>query len=411
MASPFVLQRPFIYSLELTPACNNRCPGCGNVFDRQPSALSAKEWGFILDVLSPYASTLKITGGEPTLHPEFSAILHAIDRIGIPFTLFTNARWKKPKAIIALLAQMKNLGGILISLHGADELSHKSFVGVSGAFDETCKNIRQATESGLRVHTSVVLNKYNLHQLNAVVELSRSLGVKRVVFNRFLGPDDFLCQPSQTELKEAVKQIEYLRKKYPLSDTNTFSVRYGNCIPQCFIESGSSGCLAGAAYCTIDPWGGLRPCNHSPTVVGNLFDQSLGTLWQSEVMQSWRTLIPQTCITCGAYEQCRGGCRALIEIQNARYDPLMSSVLPTNLKTYEIELFRDAKPILDCEILPAQPGWVLKRGLSVFPISQEALSILHALNGKTKLIDLQRLYGQEALNFVGELIRRRYVSL
>ena len=137
---------PLFYYLELTPACNNRCPGCSNVFasDRSSSTLSAREWRMILAKLEPYVSRLKITGGEPTIHPEFATIVSAIRDLDIPFALFTNARWSEPSALIALLQAIPQCRGLLVSLHGAIPTSHDAFTDVPGAFEETAENVQWA---------------------------------------------------------------------------------------------------------------------------------------------------------------------------------------------------------------------------------------------------------------------------
>lgn len=406
----FHLRAPFLFSLELTPACNNRCEGCGNVFVRQPAALSVQGWQQILEVIRPHARALKVTGGEPTLHPQFADLLHAIDSLGVPFTLFTNARWTKPERALEQLRQTKHLDGLLVSLHGANAETHETFAGVSGAFEETCANIRRAAEMGLRVHVSAVLNAFNLHQLRDIVTLARSLGARRVVFNRFLGAANSLFQPAESALRQAVREIEILRRRYPVRADGQFSVRYGNCIPQCFIESGASGCWAGVSYCTIDPWGRLRPCNHSPTVAGSLLEHSLEELWHGQVMQRWRQRTPPACLTCGAYETCHGGCRALEELNQMTQDPLMRAPLMRE-EVYDVELYRLARPTLNCELLPAEPGWALTKGLSLLPITEEALPFVQSLDGTHTLQDLQAVYGQDALDFAGELLRRNYLRL
>lgn len=407
----FYLRAPFLFSLELTPACNNRCPGCGNVFTRQSAALSVQGWRQILEMLRPYARALKVTGGEPTLHPQFAELLAELDALGIPFTIFTNARWRKPERVLQLLREAKNLDGLLVSLHGADAAAHESFSGVSGSFEETCANIRRAAQSGLRVHVSTVINAFNLNQLDKVVSLAYSLGARRVVFNRFLGTSDSPFQPAESALLGAIQQIEGLRRRYPVHADGRFSVRYGNCIPLCFAKSSASGCWAGVSYCTIDPWGRLRPCNHSPTIAGSLFEYALEELWHGETMQRWRQLTPGACLTCGAYERCHGGCRALAEIEAAPQDPLMKIPQPIG-DLYEVELHRLARPALNCcDILPAKPGWALTRGLSLFPVTEAAMPVIQMLDGAHTLQDLQTAHGQEALDFVGELLRRGYVSL
>lgn len=313
------LPEPVIYSLELTPECNNQCAGCGNVFasDRSTtSPLAVEEWKKLLDAIAPHAQRLKITGGEPTLHPQFSAIVTEIARRDIPFALFTNARWQDPVATIALMRDIAQCTGLLISLHGPNARSHEAFTGVAGSFDETVVNFQRAAEAGLLVAASTVLTRYNCSRIPSTIEFALSLGVDHVVFNRYLGAPLPSLEPNRSQLQEAVHTIETMMAQGA-------PVRYGNPIPQCFAANSSRGCLAGVAYCTIDPGGNMRPCNHSPTIVGNLLVCPLDDLWRSETMRRWRNLSPDACDACLAFYNCRGGCKALAEIRLERQDPLV----------------------------------------------------------------------------------------
>jgi len=313
-----IYERPIIYALELTPACNNRCPGCGNVFASHTpdgAPLSAKRWRVLLDKIAPYARKLKVTGGEPTLHPEFSNIVAAIAERDIPFTLFTNARWRESRKLLSFLRQVPQCVGLLISLHGPDAQSHEAFTGVESSFEETVKNVRCAADVGLVVATSTVLTRHNVFRVEEMANFALSLGAEHAVFNRYLGAPLPEIVPSREALRSAVESLEaLLRQGVP--------VRYGNPVPQCFSFNRSRGCVAGKAYCTIDPWGNMRPCNHSPTIVGNLFEQSLETLWHSEIMEQWRSLTPSECRVCPDTAVCGGGCKALAELHDEYCDPL-----------------------------------------------------------------------------------------
>jgi radical SAM protein with 4Fe4S-binding SPASM domain len=313
-----IYERPIIYSLELTSACSNRCPGCGNVFASHTpdvAPLSAERWRVLLDEIAPYARKLKVTGGEPTLHPEFHDIVTTIAERDIPFTLFTNARWQAPRKLLSFLQQVPQCVGFLISLHGPDALSHEAFTGVRGSFEEAVENIRRATDAGFVVATSTVLTRHNVSRVETMTEFALSLGVDHAVFNRYLGAPLPEVEPSRVALHSAIKSLETLLHK-------GVPVKYGNPVPQCFAFNSSHGCVAGKAYCTIDPWGRMRPCNHSPTIVGNLFERSLESLWHSKTMEQWRSLTPSECRSCPDSAVCGGGCKAMAELRAEGYDSL-----------------------------------------------------------------------------------------
>lgn len=397
---------PVYYSLELTAVCNSLCPVCSNVFLRRKDVLNAAQWREVLGKIAPHAQVFKLTGGEATLHPEFPAIIEAVAETGVPFALFSNGRWRDPTAVIHLLQSIPTFTGLLISLHGPDAAAHEGFTHTPGSFAETCENIRRATAVGLRVHTSTVITRYNWQCSAEIVSLSQQLGAKRAVFNRYLGPPMPDLEPADDQLRHAVRDIERLIQLHPHS--TDFSVRYGNCIPQCFTPSSSSGCWAGIAYCTIDPWGGLRPCNHSPTLVGNLFDQPLAELWHNEMMTVWRNLMPPACNGCAEFSVCHGGCRALVEIRQG--DPFIYHPKAPNISHTEIiKLYEESRPILNCVIQSESYGYSLIRGHTLVQVTTEAEPLIALLIGQITLREIKDTFGQEGLDFVGALYAKGLV--
>ena len=76
-----------------------------------------------------------------------------------------------------------------------------------------------------------------------------------------------------------------------------------------------------------------------------------------------------------------------------------------------LELYRYARPVLNCDVLPAVSGWALVHGLSIYPVFDQARPILDDLNGKKTLLEIESAHGLAGLNFTGELLRRGYVTL
>lgn len=399
------LSVPIYYSLELTAACNSRCPGCSNAFERERAPISASGWQQILANIAHHVHSLKLTGGEPTLHPQFEAILKAVAELDIPFTLFTNARWSKPKQLIDLLQSASQGGGLLVSLHGSSPDSHEAFTGQICSFEETITNFRQATKAGLRVHISTVITRWNYEHVDEVVELGQQLGARYIVFNRYIGLKNPQIEPENNQFIAAIHSIENLRREGK-------PVKFGNCIPQCFIPNSSKGCWAGQAYCTIDPWGNLRPCNHSPLVVGNVFEQQIEELWSSEKMNNWRALLPDECEQCEQLSHCRGGCRAMIEIRQLAQDPLATDPIKNeNRASREIVFFEGAYPTLSCIVKSDYFGYTLIKGASFYTVPESAKPFLDTLDGHNTLAEILNIFGQDALNLTGVLYEQGLVEL
>ena len=401
-----ILSTPILYSLELTAACNNRCLGCSNVFDRKSQPLLATQWGRILAALRPHIYRLKLTGGEPTLHPEFETIVATLRELDIPFALFTNARWRDPAGLITFLKTVPQCSGLLVSLHGATAASHDAFTGMPGSFIETCANVRRAIAAGLSVTTSSVITCYNWDEIEDIVRLSQKLGANHAVFNRYLGNSLLQIEPGEDQLRQAVEAIDRLwRQGEP--------VKFGNCIPQCFHPSSSTGCLAGVAYCTVDPWGNVRPCNHAPLICGNLLEQPIEEIWHGEAMNRWRGMIAEQCWHCLELLRCHGGCRAIAMIQGMNKDPLMQApILEKEPEPpEELTLYEGARPV-GCYALRAEHfGYVLVRGNRLVPVTAAAKPVLDACDGTTTLLQLRERFGQESLDFVGSLVKKGLIEL
>lgn len=409
-----VLSTPALFSLELTPLCNSRCPGCFNVFatDKhtrsgplmQRPPLSFDQWCEILDRLAPHAHRFKLTGGEPTLYPGFEAVVDHIRGLGTSLTVFTNGRWISPASLLDTLARTPNLTGLLISLHGAHAASHEVFTGVLGSFDEAVANIRRAVAAGIPVTLSTVLHRANLDELAEIVALAKTLDADHVVFNRYLGPPVPEIAITDAQLMQITHAVDTLREQGQ-------AVTFGVCIPQCFTPSSSTGCLAGVAFCAVDPWGNLRPCNHSPIIAGNLLTGTLEEAWHSPEMERFRQAIPQACHTCAAFSTCHGGCRALAMELELPGDPLMVGPLHQFGLSTPVRMGRNWRPVRRFEVRQEPFGLVLMRGNAFFAVRPEAIAILDCLDGTQTLGELEREFDPAALSLIGELFHRNMVEM
>lgn len=291
--------------LELTSACNNACPGCSNPYaaQRSPAPLPATTWAAILESARPHFQWVKLTGGEPTLHPEFLSIVATLETLALPFTLLTNGRWLAPEGLVHTLQRSPVFQGLLVSLHGPDAASHEGFSGVPGSFAATVQNIRRATVAGLRVTLSTVLTRYNWNRVEVMVMLARMLGAAGVSFSRYIGSPLPALEATPAQVQAAMRRIETLKAQDE-------PVGFGAPLPQCVATTEMTACLAGEAFVTVDPWGRVRPCNHAPVYLGDLRQQSLAEILDSPAARSWRAFVPTECTTCGLSLVCHGGCRA-----------------------------------------------------------------------------------------------------
>jgi AdoMet-dependent heme synthase len=305
---------------EITPNCNNHCPGCGNVFGERPAirepVLSSHDWARIFETFLPQVSHVVITGGEPTLHPHFFEILDAIDSYSVDYTIFTNARWPHSEDLIDMLKRKKRLKGLVISLHGIDDRTHEAFTQTPGSYRETIENIDRAVSAGIPVVLSTVITAYNVDLVSEICALARRLGSAGVSFNRLIGAAPSRLDPMPDRLSFALTTIASL-------SASGEGIRTGAAIPHCFFPSSTTVCGAGASFVTMDPWGNVRPCNHSTIIAGNALSDSARTILQSEALRNWRGFVPEPCKGCSLFHICGGGCKAESFRSRKRADPLI----------------------------------------------------------------------------------------
>jgi radical SAM protein with 4Fe4S-binding SPASM domain len=402
----FLPAAPTTFTLELTADCNSACVGCGNVFSHSPAALSSEAWQTLLDRIAPYAVVLRLSGGEPTLHPEFDAVLRAVNALGKPFVLFTNGFWLDSEEVLEALCSCRNLDGILVSLHGPSAEIHGEFTGVD-SFASVVGNIRQAVALGLRVSTNTVLTQAVFPYLEAMADFALGLGAWSAAFSRYYGPPLPGVELADDQLLEAAGRIATMHA----ADRR---VRFNNSIPFCFSPTPTKQCPAGWSHATVDPWGRVRPCNHSAWILGDLGAEPITAIWQGEAAQRWRALVPEPCAGCEAFAHCRGGCKAQGLVRGNSHDPLIKGALTIARRPEPVErlvLPPTVRPVLSCTLIDEAWGFQLVNRNSRVSLAPAARKLVSALDGTTTLQDIQARWGERALNLVGLLYEKGLVEL
>ncbi len=132
--------------IELTERCNNACLHCyinRPAHDRRAEQreLTAEEWKEILRQAAELgALSVRFTGGEPLLRPDFAEIYLYARRLGMKVMLFTNARLITPE-LADLFARVPPLKKVEISVYGMHPESYDAVACAPGAFAEFRRGI------------------------------------------------------------------------------------------------------------------------------------------------------------------------------------------------------------------------------------------------------------------------------
>jgi len=319
---PYPFPRGFV--VELTARCDHACSHCYNAWknpDRPtPAALDTEDTLGVLDRLVEQSGCelITLTGGEPMLRDDLPTIVAHLHRQGVKLNLISHGGHIDDGAIATLGHDTISTWELPL-LAGRHEL-HDDLSGRRGAFDGVTAAIAALKGAHQRVVAVFVAVKPNLDQLEAVVEICVAMGVDGLMINRF-NPggegarhiDMLQCTPA--ELTGMLDQAEALGQRWGLSMACSIAM------PPCLIpteryEHLSFGfCALGTerAYYTVDPAGKLRPCNHSPTVLGDLRLQSLREILDGPALEAYVQARPGACAGCALEHRCQGGCKASAE--------------------------------------------------------------------------------------------------
>jgi len=171
----------------LTEGCNLRCRHCwiAPKYQSEGNSYPALDLDLFKSIIEQGKSLgltgVKLTGGEPLLHPHINEILEYIHTEDLRMTLETNGVLCKPEVAERMAACKDPF--VSVSLDGADAETHEWVRGVPGCFDEAMEGIRNLVEARIRPQVIMTIMRHNKNQMEPVVRLAESLGAGSVKFN------------------------------------------------------------------------------------------------------------------------------------------------------------------------------------------------------------------------------------
>jgi SynChlorMet cassette radical SAM/SPASM protein ScmF len=176
------------YYFYLTAGCNLACQHCWLTPAYQPEGSTGGHLDFDLFQLAieegiPLGLTgVKLTGGEPLLHPDFLRIVDFLYEKDIPVTMETNGTLVS-KDMAVYLKEKSTLHDVSVSLDGAQGDTHDTFRGVKGSFARACQGIHWLVEAGYHPQIIMSLHTGNINEIETLVRLAEELQANSVKFN------------------------------------------------------------------------------------------------------------------------------------------------------------------------------------------------------------------------------------
>lgn len=180
------LRSIYFYILE---GCNLRCRHC---WINPPFEKTDKpEYPFVsLDLFKHIVNqaiplglqTVKLTGGEPLIHPEIEKIIEYIHEKNLKLNIETNGIAITPDLAKLILASKKPVS-LSISIDSHIPETHDWVRNVKGSFDDAVRGVKYMIENGFHPQVIMSIMRRNAGDVTGLVALAESIGASSVKFN------------------------------------------------------------------------------------------------------------------------------------------------------------------------------------------------------------------------------------
>ena len=311
VASRFLAAEVFTLQWHITQACDLHCKHCYDRSDRAPLPL-ARGLGVLDDLLAFCQSRhvrgqVSFSGGNPLLYPYFFELYQAAVDRGFGVAILGNATAKEH--LLPLLAIQKP-AFYQVSLEGLPE--HNDFIRGKGYFARVMAFLDLLREQDIYSMVMLTLTKGNMAQVLPLAELLRDRA-DLFVFNR-------LAMVGEGSLLESVPVADYrgfLESYLAAAQENPglgLKDNFFNLLREEKSEPLLGGCAGfgcGAAFNFVSllPDGEVHACRKFPSLIGNIFSQSLAEIYASPAARQYRAG-SLACRECRLRPAC-GGCLAV----------------------------------------------------------------------------------------------------
>jgi radical SAM protein with 4Fe4S-binding SPASM domain len=323
--------RPHLQSLifEVTQHCNHACLHCYNIWHGEngvessyprgeldtPQTLRLLEKVFA-EVICNYVI---LTGGEPLLRADLPILLDFFKARHIQISLISNGRLLDEPTARDLVG--RGVGLFELPLLSHQRAVHDQLSGAPGAWDAVL-----AAMANLRLHHGNIIavfvaTRWNIEHVGEMMHLAFAFGARGVMINRF-NPggrgrehiEELL--PSAAQVRQMLETAEAAAVEFKIPVSCSIPIQPCLVDTRAYPHLGFGYCAAGSerAYYTLDPLGNLRPCNHTDTILGNLFDAPFAEIIHSERMYAFTRAVPAFCTNCEHCLECQGGCKASAQV-------------------------------------------------------------------------------------------------
>ncbi len=304
-------------SWNVTKKCNLYCKHCyresspDEEIDDELTTEEGKK--FLQDMKKANLGTIVFSGGEPLLRPDIFELIEYASSLKMMTLMGSNGTLISPK--VAEKLKSSGLNAIAISIDSLNEEVHDDFRGQKGSLKKAMEGVKNCIDAGLRVQINTTISKYNLDDIDEVMEYADKVGAlsSHMLFLVDVGRGKSIdaTQLNKKEYKDTINKI--IEKDLDIRIKPT-------CAPQYKVEAmfrelsvvGGRGCIAGISYCSILPNGDVHICPYTPVKVDSIRERDFDDIWENNETFLKLRDFSQYKGRCGSCEHINicGGCRA-----------------------------------------------------------------------------------------------------
>ncbi len=324
----FPLEKIYFY---LTEGCNLACRHCWLNPKQQTQSKQYPTLDFdlfksiISQAMLMGLKGVKLTGGEPLMHPRIIDILHFIRDNSIPLEMETNCALCTDEIAKEISTSIRPF--VAVSLDGANAETHEWVRGIKGCFDDAVNGIKRLVNAGVKPQIIMSILHYNKNQVEYLIKLAESLGARSLKFNivQPTGRGKSLTSSFETlSIEEHLNMADWIKNK--LAPNTKIKLLYH--LPPAFLPLSrifDSGKARGLILCEVLKIigvlanGSYAMCgigSQVPELVfGDANTSSLEDIWaQNSILNELREGIPRRikgiCSKCIFKKRCFGLCMA-----------------------------------------------------------------------------------------------------
>jgi len=286
--------RPSIAAIYITRLCNSRCTMCDFWKNEQdPKELTSEQWGVVFSRLKAFGVDfvgVNASGEMFTRRDAFDILGHLRDLrmdfgVNSNGTLFTKSKAKQ-------LAEL-NPRQVTIGLDGVGDEAYFSTRGLPHGFSKVSHHIDNLKEVGVRnIALGAVLMAQNVHQWTDLAKFALEKGLNGI---RYTAHHDayfslegnatasIYSDPNFLELLEyEIEKLIVLKRKTGIVKNSEAYLRH---IPEFYRDQKHFfpvPCLQGSNRIEVDAYGNVTLCSFVTESLGNLIEQEMDQIWNSD---------------------------------------------------------------------------------------------------------------------------------